>query len=159
DPRHLLLTDFGIAKLVGIGGLTKTGTTVGTPEYMSPEQAEGREIDPRSDVYSLGCVLYEALAGRPPFIGATPVSVPYQQVHSRPAYLRGFNAEVPRELVRIVEQALAKRPEERFGTTERLAEVLYPFTEGAMPVLPPLRESAPSGPPLQGYGPYAAIVR
>ena len=96
---------------------------------MSPEQAEGKEIDQRADMYALGCVLYEALAGRPPFVGATPVSVLYQQVHSRPAYLRGFNSDVPRDLVRVVEQALAKRPEDRFGTAEAFANALAPFAE------------------------------
>lgn len=155
DPRHLLLTDFGIAKIQGHRGLTKSGTTVGTPEYMSPEQAEGKETDPRSDVYSLGCVLYEELAGRPPFVGATPVSVLYQQVHARPSYLRSFNSEVPRELGRIVEQALAKRPEERFGTALHFARALLPFVEGCMPpielpeepearVMPPPRISSPT---------------
>ncbi|WIG58081.1 MAG: Serine/threonine protein kinase PrkC, regulator of stationary phase [Ktedonobacterales bacterium] len=129
NPRMLLLTDFGIAKLQGLRGLTKSGTTIGTPEYMAPEQAEGKEIDQRADVYSLGCVLYEALAGRPPFVGPTPVSVLFQQVHRRPDYLRGLNADVPIELGRIVDQALAKRPEERFGTAEAFAQALYRFTE------------------------------
>jgi serine/threonine-protein kinase len=146
DPRHLLLTDFGIAKLQGLRGLTKSGTTIGTPEYMAPEQAEGREVDPRADVYSLGCVLYEALSGRPPFVAATPVSVLYQQVHSRPSYLRSFNGEVPRELSRIVEQALAKRPEERFATAERFAEALLPFAENELPPQVFPRETGVSGP-------------
>ncbi|HEV2461118.1 MAG TPA: serine/threonine-protein kinase, partial [Ktedonobacterales bacterium] len=128
DPNHLLLTDFGIAKLQGMRGLTRTGTTIGTPEYMSPEQAEGKDIDPRADIYSLGCVIYESLTGRPPFVGSTPVSVLYQQVHSRPPYLRGFNPQAPRELVHIIEQALAKQPEERFGTADAFAEALAPFT-------------------------------
>jgi serine/threonine protein kinase len=138
DPRHVLLTDFGIAKLQGMLGLTKSGTTIGTPEYMSPEQAEGKDIDQRTDVYALGCVLFELLAGRPPFVGSTAVSVLYQQVHLRPPHLRAFNSEVPRELGRIVEQALAKHPEERFGTAELLAEALYPFSEDSVPSLPGL---------------------
>jgi serine/threonine protein kinase len=162
DPRHVLLTDFGIAKLQGILGLTKSGTTIGTPEYMSPEQAEGKDIDQRTDVYALGCVLYELLAGRPPFVGSTSVSVLYQQVHVRPPHLRAFNAEVPREVSRIVEQALAKRPEERFGTAALLAEALFPFAQGQLPPLsnfeglgpvprrsvsgPLLRDIAPTGP-------------
>lgn len=129
NSRRLLLTDFGIAKIQGMRGLTKSGTTIGTPEYMAPEQAAGGEVDQRADIYALGCVLYEALAGRPPFIGATPVAILYQHVHARPAYLRGFNAEVPRGLVRVVQRALAKRPEERFDTAKALAEALYPFTE------------------------------
>jgi serine/threonine protein kinase len=138
DPRHVLLTDFGIAKLQGMLGLTKSGTTIGTPEYMSPEQAEGKDIDQRTDVYALGCVLFELLTGRPPFVGSTAVSVLYQQVHLRPPHLRAFNSEVPRELGRIVEQALSKHPEERFGTAELLAEALYPFSEDSVPSLPGL---------------------
>jgi Protein kinase domain len=138
DPRHVLLTDFGIAKLQGMLGLTKSGTTIGTPEYMSPEQAEGKDIDQRTDVYALGCVLFELLTGRPPFVGSTAVSVLYQQVHLRPPHLRAFNSEVPRELGRIVEQALAKHAEERFGTAELLAEALYPFSEDSLPSLPGL---------------------
>jgi serine/threonine-protein kinase len=137
---QILLTDFGIAKLRGLRGLTKSGTTIGTPEYMAPEQAEGREVDPRADVYSLGCVLYEALAGRPPFIGPTPVSVMYQQVHSRPDYLRGLNPEVPRDLARLVEIALAKRPEDRFVSAESFARALQPFAERI--VQPATRSSA-----------------
>ena len=136
NPGHLLLTDFGIAKLQGARGLTKTGTTIGTPEYMAPEQAEGKEIDARADVYSLGCVLYETLSGRPPFVGSTPVSVLYQQVHSRPAYIRGFNPDVPRELTRVVEMALAKRPEDRYPTAESLAQALMPFAEESFTLYP-----------------------
>lgn len=130
NPRRLLLTDFGTAKITGMRGLTKSGTTIGTPEYMAPEQAEGLEVDRRADVYALGCVLYEALAGKPPFTGNTPVSVLYQQVHARPAYVRGFNGETPPALAQVVQQALAKRPDERFDTALDLARALYPFTEG-----------------------------
>src|SRR5262249_21147301 len=102
------------------------------------EQAEGKDIDPRADVYSLGCVLYETLAGRPPFIGSTPVSVLYQQVHSRPAYIRGFNPDVPRDLTRVIELALAKRPDDRYGTAAGLAE--------------PRRPSGGRGPPGRSPG-------
>lgn len=130
--NHVLLTDFGIAKIQGAMGLTKSGTTIGTPEYMSPEQAEGRDIDERSDIYALGCVLYETLAGRPPFLGSTPVSVLFQHVHSRPAYIRGFNPGVPAELVHILEIALAKRPDERYGSADSFARALLPFA-GELP--------------------------
>lgn len=140
DTHHLLLTDFGIAKVRGSRGITKTGTTIGTPEYMAPEQAEGKEIDQRADVYALGCVLYEALSGRPPFVGSTPVSVLYQQVHSHPAYIRGFNPDVPRELAHAVELALAKRPEDRFPTAESFALALNPFVSEAL--VPPAHSAA-----------------
>ncbi|HEV8193839.1 MAG TPA: serine/threonine-protein kinase, partial [Ktedonobacterales bacterium] len=131
-PEHLLLTDFGIAKIQGARQLTKSGTTIGTPEYMSPEQAEGREIDQRADIYALGCVLYEALAGRPPFTGVTPVSVLYQQVHSRPAYIRGFNPQVPRNLAQLLELTLSKRPEDRYPTAADYAAALRPFLTGEL---------------------------
>jgi serine/threonine-protein kinase len=127
--NHLLLTDFGIAKLQGALRLTKSGIAIGTPEYMSPEQAEGRTIDERADIYALGCVLYETLAGRPPFLGSTPVSVLFQHVHSRPAYIRGFNPGVPAELVHILEIALAKRPGERYQTARSFARALRPWAD------------------------------
>ena len=140
DPSHLLLADFGIAKIIGQKGVTKTGTAVGTPEYMAPEQAKGEEIDQRADIYGLACVLYESLAGRPPFVGPTALSICYQHVHTRPAYIRGFNPEVPRGLALVIEQALAKNPRDRYATAEDFANALYPFTEsvgrGARPSTP-----------------------
>ncbi len=149
DPTRLLLTDFGTAKILGARGPTKTGATIGTPEYMSPEQAEGREVDQRSDIYSLGCTLYEALAGRPPFVGATPVSVLYQQVHAQPTYIRSYNSAVPRELWNVLRMCLAKRPEDRYGSAERLAEDLYPFAEGLIQPTPaPWRAPATGRLPL-----------
>jgi serine/threonine protein kinase len=141
--KHMLLTDFGIAKIQGARGLTKSGTTIGTPEYMSPEQAEGRDIDERSDIYALGCVLYETLAGRPPFLGSTPVSVLFQHVHSRPAYIRGFNPGVPAELVQILEIALAKRPDERYGSADSFARALLPFAGQLPDVTPQLSGGGP----------------
>lgn len=135
-PGRILLSDFGTAKIINAAGLTKTGATVGTPEYMSPEQAEGREVDQRSDIYSLGCALYEILAGRPPFIGTSSLSVLYQQVHAQPTYVRGYNSEAPRELWDVLRMCLAKRPDERYGSAERLAEELQPFADGLIQPTP-----------------------
>lgn len=135
-PGRILLSDFGTAKIINAAGLTKTGATVGTPEYMSPEQAEGREVDQRSDIYSLGCALYEVLAGRPPFMGTTSVSVLYQQVHAQPTYVRGYNSEAPRELWDVLKICLAKRPEDRYGSAERVAEELQPFADGLIQPTP-----------------------
>ena len=145
QPGRILLSDFGTAKILNAQGLTKTGATVGTPEYMSPEQAEGREVNQRSDIYSLGCALYEALAGRPPFIGTTSLSVLYQQVHAQPTYIRSYNAEAPRELWKVLSTCLAKRPEDRYGSAERLAEDLLPFAEGLIQPTP-----APWNSPITG---------
>jgi hypothetical protein len=127
DPYHLLLADFGIAKIQGIRGMTKSGIAIGTPEYMSPEQAEGKESDPRSDIYSLGIVLYEMLTGRPPFKGPSPVAIMYQHVHVRPAYIRGFTPQAPVELCRVADTALRKHPDDRFPTAEHFARALEPF--------------------------------
>jgi serine/threonine protein kinase len=172
DPRHLLLSDFGIAKLAGHTDITGADTTIGTPEYMAPEQAENRPVDARTDVYALGAVLYEALAGTPPFTGPSPVTVLYQQVHSLPAYVRGYNPEVPRELAQIVATALAKRPKDRFASAAELARALEPFARlrgsrgifapaplpgatisqpGAAPGVPPV--SAPQPVSMPGYEP------
>ncbi len=129
DTSHLLLADFGIAKIIGMQGITKTGTALGTPEYMAPEQAQGEVIDHRADIYGLGCVLYETLAGRPPFSGPTAFSTCYQHVHYRPPYIRGFNPDVSRKLALIIEKALAKNPADRFVSAEEFAEALYPFSE------------------------------
>lgn len=146
DPSHLLLADFGIAKIIGQKGVTKTGTAVGTPEYMAPEQAKGGDIDPRADIYGLACVLFEALAGRAPFVGPTALSICYQHVHTRPAYIRGFNHEVPRTLALVIEQALAKNPADRFPDAEAFAVALHPFTEPTGPVV--RRASRPLTTPL-----------
>jgi serine/threonine protein kinase len=127
NPYHVLLADFGIAKIQGLRGMTKSGIAIGTPEYMSPEQAEGKESDPRSDIYSLGIVLYEMLAGRPPFKGQSPVAIMYQHVHVAPAYIRGYNPQAPVELCQVVETALRKDADERFPTAEHLARTLEPF--------------------------------
>jgi serine/threonine protein kinase len=127
NPYHVLLADFGIAKIQGLRGMTKSGIAIGTPEYMSPEQAEGKESDPRSDIYSLGIVLYEMLTGRPPFKGQSPVAIMYQHVHVLPAYIRGYNTQAPVELCQIVETALRKHPDERFPTAEHLERALEPF--------------------------------
>lgn len=135
-PGMILLTDFGTAKILNMRGLTKTGSTVGTPEYMSPEQAMGHEVDQRSDIYALGCTLYESLAGRPPFIGTAPVSVLYQQVHAQPTYIRSYNAEAPRELWSVLRKCLGKTPQERYGTAELLAEALQPFADGLIQPTP-----------------------
>ncbi|MDE3230415.1 MAG: protein kinase [Chloroflexota bacterium] len=142
-PGQIFLSDFGTAKIVNMAGLTKTGSTVGTPEYMSPEQAQGQEVDQRSDIYSLGCALYETLAGRPPFVGSTPVSVLYQQVHAQPTYIRSYNAEAPRELWAVLRACLGKRPDERYGSAEQLAEALQPFADGLIQPTP-----APWQPPV-----------
>ena len=143
---HILLTGFGTATIVGSQRLTSTGSVTGTPEYMSPEHAENHEVDHRTDIYSLGCVLYEALAGHPPFVGDVSVTVLYQQVHSQPTYIRSFNSEVPRELWNVLRTCLAKRPEERYFSAEQLCEALQPFADGMIQQPPSHWPPTPNNP-------------
>ncbi|HZS40339.1 MAG TPA: serine/threonine-protein kinase [Polyangia bacterium] len=118
------LIDFGLAKLASVAssqGLTRTGQVVGTPRYMSPEQIAGRPVDARCDVYALGCVLYEMLAGRPPFDGDDDVQVLYRQIHDPPAPL---GPDVPEALAAVMTRALEKLPDDRYASMAELARAL-----------------------------------
>jgi serine/threonine-protein kinase len=116
---HALVADFGIARPFGSGEnprITETGFSVGTPAYMSPEQALGEALDPRSDLYSLGCVLHEMLAGEPPHVGATGHAILAQRLTVSPPALRTIRKEVPETLERATLRALRRDPSERFAT-------------------------------------------
>jgi len=125
---HALVADFGIARAIMTAGgdtLTATGLTVGTPAYMSPEQAAGeRQLDGRSDLYSLGCVLYELLAGQPPFTGPTVESVLHQHLTADPAPVTQLRRTVPESVVQVLGRALAKTPADRYATAAQFAEAL-----------------------------------
>jgi beta-lactam-binding protein with PASTA domain len=125
------VTDFGIAQAVAAEDhLAEEGSVMGTATYFSPEQAEGSALDGRSDVYSLGVVLYEMLAGRPPFVGATPLEVASQHVHAVVPPTADFTAGVPRDLEAIVMESLAKSPAQRYQSADDLRADLIRFTEG-----------------------------
>jgi eukaryotic-like serine/threonine-protein kinase len=102
--------DFGIARALDAARLTQTGLVVATAQYASPEQLQGQDVDARSDVYSLGCCLYEMLAGTPPFAGDDPVSVAFRQVHEAPMPVRQRNPLVPVGLAAVAARALEKEP-------------------------------------------------
>ncbi len=134
-PENILLSrgeavvaDFGIARAVAAAAsdrLTATGIAVGTPPYMSPEQAAGEhELDGRSDIYSLGCVLYEMLAGQPPFIGPTTESVLHQHLCLRAPPVRALRSTVPAAVEQALDRALAKVPADRFATAGDLDAAL-----------------------------------
>jgi serine/threonine-protein kinase len=115
------ITDFGIARAVDGAALTATGQIVGTPQYLSPEQAEGKPATKASDIYALGVVLYEALAGRRPFDGGTPVTIALQHLREAPPRLPDA---VPPRLREAVDRAMAKDPAARFGSARDLAAAL-----------------------------------
>jgi len=142
-----MITDFGIAKAVSGASaeqLTQTGTVIGTPAYMSPEQASGdADIDGRSDQYSLACMLYEMLAGRPPFTGPSPQAIMVKQFTEPSPSVRKTRPEVPEALDRVLMKALAKPPAERFGSALEFAQALPSSVATAPPGLPPTVVSSP----------------
>jgi len=124
---HAFVADFGIALALDVLGterLTNTGLSLGTPAYMSPEQATTGRLDGRSDLYSLGCMLYEMLAGNPPFAGASAQAVLARHVADSVPSLRAVRPAVPAALERVVARALSKAPADRFPTGRALAEGL-----------------------------------
>ena len=124
---HAVVADFGIAAVLGAAGdakLTSTGMAVGTPTYMSPEQAAGERVDGRSDVYSLGCVLYELLAGTPPFTGPSVQAVVARHLADPVPSIRTVRATVPVALERVVLKALAKVPADRYASAGEFARAL-----------------------------------
>lgn len=126
-----ILVDFGIARAIASSGedrVTRSGFVVGTEEYMSPEQAGGSpDIDGRTDIYSLGVVLFEALAGRPPFSAASAAAVLDMQQHAPPPDLRKLRRDVPRALSDAVMKSLSKAREARWQTASDMRQALLPF--------------------------------
>ena len=127
EDGNAIITDFGIATARFHGRLTASGRAMGTPHYMSPEQAMGKLIDGRSDVYAMGIMLYESLAGYPPFDGADSFSVGYKQVHEKPVPLDEANKRVPAALSAIVMRCLEKNPADRYSRGYELADALITF--------------------------------
>jgi len=124
EDDHATLTDFGLVRAAEGTSLTSTGKILGTPEYMSPEQAQGREIDYRTDLYSLGVIAYEALTARVPFRGETPTATHYMHVHEDPPAPARVNPALPGGVEQVLLKALAKEKEKRFQSGRELAEAL-----------------------------------
>ncbi|MEN8238121.1 MAG: Stk1 family PASTA domain-containing Ser/Thr kinase [Actinomycetota bacterium] len=129
------VTDFGIARALDDSEeLTRTGAVIGTATYFSPEQAQGLPADERSDIYALGIVLYESLAGKPPFTGESPVAVAYQHVSTMPSPAREINPDVPQEIASVAEHAIAKDPANRYQSADAFRDDLLRYLGGAEPV-------------------------
>ncbi|MFG3224405.1 Stk1 family PASTA domain-containing Ser/Thr kinase [Kitasatospora sp. NPDC048194] len=139
-PANVMLTrqgnvkvmDFGIARAMGDAGMTMTQTSavIGTAQYLSPEQAKGEQVDARSDLYSTGCLLYELLTVRPPFVGDSPVAVAYQHVREEPQPPSVFDPEVRPEVDAIVLKALAKDRDYRYQTADEMRDDIERFLDG-----------------------------
>jgi serine/threonine-protein kinase len=146
NGREVKILDFGIARADGTRAATATGTVIGTAAYLSPEQASGQSAGPRSDLYSLGCVLFEMLTGRPPFTADSPVGIAYRQVHDDPGPPSAGRPGLPDRLDHLTALLLAKdpaaRPPDAAAARAALLAVYSPAGNGGTAVL-----DAPPGPP------------
>lgn len=146
--------DFGIAKDAsseGARGLTATGAVMGTPEYMSPEQCRGEKLDPRSDIYALGVVLFELFTGELPFRGDTLVATLFMHIRDPPPFDAPIAARLPAALVPVLRKALAKRPEERHANVAEFHDELHAAAGApgvAAPAAPPVASGHDAGPTL-----------
>ncbi|MFD0002883.1 Stk1 family PASTA domain-containing Ser/Thr kinase [Streptomyces sp. NPDC127178] len=156
-PANVMLTrngqvkvmDFGIARAMGDSGMTMTQTAavIGTAQYLSPEQAKGEQVDARSDLYSTGCLLYELLTVRPPFVGDSPVAVAYQHVREEPQAPSVFDPEITPEMDAIVLKALTKDPNYRYQSADEMRADIEACLDGQ-----PVAATAAMG--SVGYGGY-----
>jgi len=134
DTERVKVLDFGIAKLKETktdAFLTQAGTIIGTPQYMSPEQCQGKPLDPASDIYSIGILLYEMLSGTVPFDGESVLQVVYDQLHAQPRPLREISPDTPEPLAQVVMRALEKEPAQRQSSAIQLSDELKQAVEMA----------------------------
>ena len=135
---NAFLADFGIAKVTGQTTLTQTGSLIGTPAYMSPEQWQGEEADPRADVYSLGIMIFEMLVGYPPFRADSPANMMHHHIYDKPPSIRRLKPELPAELGWVIDKALAKHRENRMASAEELASLLRAVVTQTGETAPPI---------------------
>lgn len=167
-PGNIMITNTGAVKIMDFGiaralddatsAMTQTSAVIGTAQYLSPEQARGKQVDGRSDIYALGCVLFEALTGKPPFEGDTPFSVAYQHVQEDPAhpsaFIEGLSPTAAINIDAVVLTAMAKHPNDRYQSAAEMEEELarlarHAITHAARPYL----QAAKSGAALAGAAP------
>jgi tetratricopeptide (TPR) repeat protein/tRNA A-37 threonylcarbamoyl transferase component Bud32 len=144
-PDWPLLTDFGLAKIVGGSQLTQSGTVAGTPAYMSPEQGRGEKVDARSDIYSLGIVLYEMATGVVPFHAETPMAVVVKHIIDPLPLPSTKNPELPEEIERVILKALSKEPSDRFQDAAEMAKALDEAVRGLPTAVARAAPAVPAG--------------
>jgi serine/threonine-protein kinase len=170
-PENILLSRKGEVKVADFGlsrcfepsatavTLTQTGITLGTPLYMSPEQVEGKQLDPRTDIYSFGITCYQMLAGNPPFVGQTAFEVALRHVQSEPASLASLRPDLPAALCTVVHKMMAKQPEQRFQSGRELLREVNRLREslsnGNLSSIESAAAASTSN--LAGSGPKAAL--
>jgi serine/threonine protein kinase len=120
DAGDLKIIDFGLASCAHQEGMTATGLILGTPEYMAPEQVEGKRADERADIYSFGIILYEIFTGRVPFSGDSAIAVGFQQMREEPVRPSAINSKISEKLERVILKALQKDPEDRYASVSEL---------------------------------------
>ena len=132
DERQAKVTDFGIARSLDVKGVTQTGTVLGTSDYIAPEQARGEQVDPKTDMYSLGAVLYELLTGEVPYPGDNFVAIAMRHLHDPVPSVLDRRPDCPLRLDAAVSTAMAKDPDDRFGSMEELLGELEACRAGAL---------------------------
>lgn len=157
ESGNCLLTDFGLARMAEASvRLTLSGSVLGTPAYMSPEQGLGRKVDLRTDLYSLGVILYEMATGRVPYNAETPLAVILKHVQDPLPPARAVNPDLPERVERVILKALSKTPEDRFQTAAdfvRALQAAIPDREGPSPEIPQLDGRSPQFPRLDRHSP------
>jgi tetratricopeptide (TPR) repeat protein/tRNA A-37 threonylcarbamoyl transferase component Bud32 len=124
------IMDFGIARSLKAKGITKAGAIIGTPDYISPEQVDGKDVDQRADIYSLGVILYEMATGQVPFEGDTPLSIAYKHKHEAPQDPRKINAQIPEDLSHLILKCLEKDKDKRYQMSDELRAELENIEKG-----------------------------
>jgi serine/threonine-protein kinase len=158
EDQRVMITDFGIAKIRDEADRTQTGTMLGSVKYLSPEQVDGQPVDGRTDVYSLGVVLYETLTGRVPFLADTPAATALARLHNVPTRPRQLRPAIPPALDDVIMKALAREPDDRFASSADFATALLATRIAPLHVDPDITEVAPRPTPDRAVAPAAATA-